>query len=153
LARARGFLARAVAADPDRGDVRRDLAIVLMRMDHYPAALALLEQGVDREVVPGDLHNMLAWLLATLPDAALRNGVRALGLAEAVRAADPAPVPNHLGTLAAALAEAGRFEEAAETLGQGVAAALAAGDGPWVGAARERLAAYQAGRPWYSWSH
>ncbi len=59
-----------------------------------------------------ELANNLAWLLATDPDPALRDGARAVSLSE--RACQLTGGTNIwlLSTLAAAYAEAGRFEEA-----------------------------------------
>lgn len=57
--------------------------------------------------------NLLAWTLATCPDLKYRNGELAVELA--IKAADMRMEPRSLGTLAAAFAEAGRFDEAVET--------------------------------------
>ena len=54
-------------------------------------------------------QNNLAWLLATCPQAALRNGVKAVGLAREVDRLSGAKDPGYLDTLAAAFAEAGQF--------------------------------------------
>lgn len=56
--------------------------------------------------------NNLAWILATSKDAKLRNGEEAVLWATKSCAADQRKNPATLDTLAAALAEAGRFEEA-----------------------------------------
>jgi tetratricopeptide (TPR) repeat protein len=80
-----------------RGDLRR-------QREALEAALRL---------APEDLMilNSLAWLLATCPDDAVRDGPRAVELAaKAVAGAGDHPEP--IDTLAAALAECGRFDEA-----------------------------------------
>lgn len=62
--------------------------------------------------------NNLAWLLATHPDAAIRNGAEAVDWAtKSVAAATSAHQlePDYLDTLAAAYAEAGNFDKALET--------------------------------------
>ena len=61
-----------------------------------------------------EIRNDLAWLLATHPDTVIRNGAEAVELAERVCASSAAPA--HLATLAAAYAEAGRFDEAVATI-------------------------------------
>jgi hypothetical protein len=58
------------------------------------------------------LLNNLAWLLATCPDASVRNGARAVELAQQAERLSGGQDPSMLGTLAAAYAEAGRFPEA-----------------------------------------
>ena len=54
-------------------------------------------------------------MLATCPQAALRNGKKAVELAERAKALTGGEDPIILHTLAAAFAEAGRFSEAVET--------------------------------------
>ena len=58
------------------------------------------------------IANELAWRLATCPDAELRNGDEAVTLAEQANKATGGQVPEILDTLAAAYAEAGRFDAA-----------------------------------------
>ena len=56
--------------------------------------------------------NNLAWLLATSTNAAVRDGPRAVQLAEHARDITGGKQTIYLGTLAAAYAEAGRFDDA-----------------------------------------
>jgi len=56
--------------------------------------------------------NMLAWALATAPNPELRDGSRAVGLAEQACIATEWKLDYMIDTLAAAYAEAGQFEEA-----------------------------------------
>jgi Flp pilus assembly protein TadD len=56
--------------------------------------------------------NNLAWELATSPDDQLRNGAEAVQLAERACELTNYERPQFIGTLAAAYAEAGRFEDA-----------------------------------------
>ena len=60
-----------------------------------------------------ELLNLLAFALAAAPEPHLRNGARALALAERA-ASDGQPRPATLDAWAAALAELARFEEAVE---------------------------------------
>jgi hypothetical protein len=84
----------------------------------------------------------LARLLAVTPDAALRNGQRALDLAMTVyeRAAEPA----HAETVAMALAELGRCAEALTWLRRGMADAERVGDGNEVRRLTGELPRYEA---------
>jgi Flp pilus assembly protein TadD len=59
----------------------------------------------------GALNN-LAWTLATAPDSKLRDGAEAVDLAERACELSHYSEPSFIGTLAAAYAEAGRFEDA-----------------------------------------
>jgi hypothetical protein len=58
----------------------------------------------------------LAWHLATAPDAGARNGAEALRLATDLNDQTGGADPLILDTLAAALAENGRFDEAETTI-------------------------------------
>ena len=57
-------------------------------------------------------YNNLAWILAVCPDAKLRNGQKALEYAQKACELSAWKDPHALGTLAAAYAEVGNFEEA-----------------------------------------
>ena len=56
--------------------------------------------------------NNLAWILATDPNAELRNGAEAVRLAERACQVTDYHEPQFIGTLAAAYAEAARFDDA-----------------------------------------
>jgi hypothetical protein len=90
--------------------------------------------------------NNLAWLLATSPEPALRNGPRAVQLAE--RACGLSKLPSLLGTLAAAYAEAGRFSDATRAAEQACARATQAGDAGTAARNGELLEFYRAGKPY-----
>ena len=76
----------------------------------YGPARAALEASLERLPDHAALGDLLARLLATCPDAAVRDGARAVVLAE--RVVEIEPSLDHSETLAMALAEAGRWEEA-----------------------------------------
>jgi tetratricopeptide (TPR) repeat protein len=81
-------------------------------LKNYAAALADHEQARSLDPEDPNTLNYLAWIRATCPDDSLRDGTRAV--TDAVRACE---LTNHvfsgfLDTLAAAYAEAGRFEDA-----------------------------------------
>ncbi|MBS0661336.1 MAG: hypothetical protein JSR82_24245 [Verrucomicrobia bacterium] len=69
----------------------------------------LLRSSFPRE---DDLANSLAWLLATYPDAKVRNGQEALQLALIANKIGGFRDPSAADTYAATAAECGRFEEA-----------------------------------------
>jgi tetratricopeptide (TPR) repeat protein len=96
----------------DPGNVAMRLAQLgsLVKLGRYSEAITQLEKGL--EAVPGNapLRQALARLLATAPDAAVRNGARAVELARALF--DEQKAPEHAETLAMALAEGGDLQEA-----------------------------------------
>ncbi len=114
-------LTAARAADPDDEDALVSLSILLANKERYRDAVALLDDA-DRRL-PGrpTATTTLARLLASSPDRSVRDGRRALALAMAVYESEPAAV--HAETVALALAELGRCEEAAQWMVRAVEAA------------------------------
>ncbi len=90
--------------------------------------------------------NNLAWILATCPDAAVRDGARAVKLAEHACELTGWKETVLIGTLGAAYAEAGRFPEAVATAEK--ACASAAGDAALLKSNQKLLALYREGKPY-----
>ena len=109
-ARAADHLEALAALTPDDLRVHFNLGLTRFGLGQFAAARKALETALDR--FPSDLavRHLLARLLATSPDAAVRDGERAMELARSV--VDEQPAIDHLETLAMALAETGRFDEA-----------------------------------------
>ncbi|MCE9518202.1 MAG: tetratricopeptide repeat protein [Verrucomicrobia bacterium] len=108
-------------------------------ISQYEAALKLSPSEL------GALNN-LAWMLATSPDAAQRNGARAL---EVALQANQLSGGNHAivqHTLAAAYAECGRFAEAAEVAERAMAGAISEGNTAMAAALRNERELYLAGK-------
>lgn len=61
------------------------------------------------------IYNNLAYILATSPEDGVRDGKRAIDLAETAQLLEEKPSPDVLDTLAAAYAEAGQFDRSIET--------------------------------------
>jgi tetratricopeptide (TPR) repeat protein len=87
--------------------------------------------------------NQTAWLLATNPDASIRNGVEAVELAQRAVRLSGGREPDVLGTLAAAYAEAGRFSEAVETSHRAVAQATQQQTEPLAKTLKARIELYE----------
>lgn len=101
-----------LSKDPSHPQAHIDLAVALNRRGD-PAG-AIREYKAARTITPDDprLLNNLAWLLATASNRGLRDGARAVELAQALCLKTDYKVPAALDTLAAALAQTGKFEEA-----------------------------------------
>jgi tetratricopeptide (TPR) repeat protein len=123
-------------------------------VQHYLKALA--QRPAFHTRVAGDL----AWLLATCPDAAVRDGRSAVALAEEVVRATGTESPRAYDVLGAALAEAGRHPEAAESARRavqlleaassaGTAGAEATSTGLWRSAIQARLRQYERGESFH----
>jgi tetratricopeptide (TPR) repeat protein len=89
-------------------------------------------------------HQSAAWLKATCPDGRFRNETSALELAERAQQLVGEDDYRYLDTLAAAHANAGRFEDAAEIQRQAVALVPPEDAGRF----EQRLALYRSGRPY-----
>jgi arylsulfatase A-like enzyme len=110
---AEGYLREAVRRHPCEDLPRVELANFLHAQKRYADQLQVLEEGIA--ACPGNLAflNDCAYVLATSPDDALRDGRRALELAKRAVAASHGERPSMLDTLAAAQAELGDYAGAA----------------------------------------
>jgi len=96
------------------------------------------------------ISNGLAWLLATAPEPALRDGARALVLAARCNELTGNREPAALDTLAAAYAEEGRFEEASGTARRALELLRQAGAKPdRIAESQARLLLYEEGKPFH----
>ncbi|MGD0208597.1 MAG: tetratricopeptide repeat protein [Verrucomicrobiota bacterium] len=111
-------------------------------VEHYRAALRL--QPDSPEVL-----NNLAWLLATCPDARIRDGAQAVGSAERACKLTNYRQTIMVGTLAAAYAEAGRFDDAISTAQEACALAEKSGEQNLMQKNQELLVLYRAHRPYH----
>ena len=89
------------------------------------------------------VKNNLAWLLATHPDAAVRNGSEAVRLAKNLARATSFNQHAVLDTLAAAYAEMGEFELAVQTIRKAIELARSSGQTEVAAEMEERLRLYQ----------
>lgn len=97
---------------PTFADAYQALAEYSMKAKDYTETEKILRTGLERSPAAPRLANILAWQLATCPDAKHRNGEEAVTWA--MKACDLTQGRSHefLDTLAAAFAEAGKFDEA-----------------------------------------
>jgi tetratricopeptide (TPR) repeat protein len=96
-----------------------------------------------------EVLNNLAWLLATSPDAHIRDGVQAVKYAEHACELTHHGVTILVGTLAAAYAEAGRYDDAMAAAEKACALATASGERDLLEKNRKLLALYQAHQPYH----
>jgi tetratricopeptide (TPR) repeat protein len=96
----------------------------------------------------GNALNNLAWVLATHPDDAIRNGKRAVELAEKAISLPGGVVPIVLRTLAAAYAEAGDFSKAMDTLQHAIDLAAAQNNTSLLATLRHEMELYQTRTPY-----
>jgi len=111
-------------------------------MKHYQQALALNPDSLD------GLNN-LAWLLATCPDKTIHDGKQAAMLADKACKLTQFKVTVFLGTLAAAQAEAGQFDDAIATAQKAMANATARGETNLYKVNQDLLRGYQGHQAWH----
>ncbi len=121
-----------------------DIAIAKHRPD---IAIEQYEKGLALEPSLIDKANNLAWLLATTANEAMRDGDRAVVVAEGYSAAIKEPTPHSLDTLAAAYAAAGRFGKAAAVAANAAQLAKETGDLDLAKTIRKRIDLYQQRKP------
>ncbi len=107
---------RAADLAPEAEEPLLGQAELLTSVGRFADAIAVLERSLGFDPGRGRSAAALARLLAASPDAALRNGTRALELA--TRVYEAAPSLSHANLVAEALAELGRCEEAATWTGR-----------------------------------
>ena len=137
----------AIAADLNPGDETavQWTAELLAGQGRYQAARDRLDAAYRRFPSQGQTAHVLARLLATSPDPAVRNGQRALDLANLVYKAKKAP--QFAETIAFALAELGRCEEASQWQRELVATAEKEGDAVLLRRLQTTLSRYEKGVP------
>jgi tetratricopeptide (TPR) repeat protein len=114
---------------------------------NFVAAIRQYERALRINPNYVEVQNNLAWILATCPDAAFRDGPRAVALARSSDRLSRGTLAPVLDTLAAAYAEAGQYPEAVATARR--ALAVAAGQESVADGLRARLRLYEAGIPYH----
>jgi tetratricopeptide (TPR) repeat protein len=122
------YYEEAVRLKPDYAEAEYNLAIALSVQEKLPEAAEHYERALQLKPNYVEAMNNLAYLLATTRDPALRNGARAVALAELANRLTGTQNPVVLGTLAAVYAEAGRYREAVETASRAVERASSEGN-------------------------
>ena len=139
------YLSKAVSLAPgDEASLIR-LASLLVGKNHYRETLDLLEEAHGRFPKRVRTANALARLLAGCPDAKLRDGQRALQLA--MQAYGATKLLVHGETVAMALAQLGRCQEAADWQRRMLDVAEQAKEPQLTARLRQELARYERGSP------
>ncbi len=144
LARAALQLEHAIRIQPDYSQAHSNLGRVFEMQGDLQQALSHYRQAFKNEPAPVKTANHIAWVLATSDDASLRNGEEAVQLAEYCARATGGNQPDILNTLAAAYAEAGKFDEAVRWQARAMEIAPADKEIDF----RSRLDLYKAGKPY-----
>jgi tetratricopeptide (TPR) repeat protein len=131
---------------------------------HYNFGNALIKKGQLGEAInqyeqslaiqPGFIETQsviaqIAWVLATSPDPSVRNGTKAVELAQQMDQLSGGGNPVVVTTLAAAFAEMGRFPEAITTAQRALELAASQNNTALVAALEAQIKLYQTGSPFH----
>jgi tetratricopeptide (TPR) repeat protein len=145
--RAVDCLQKAVQLRPEVPEYHYKLGNAFLQTGRAAEAMRQYEEALRLRPDYFEARVNLAWILACSPDAALRDGARAVQLASRADQLSGGKNPRVIGTLAAAYAEAGRYSDAIATVRRALQIAGAESNSPVAGTLRTNLALYQAGTP------
>jgi tetratricopeptide (TPR) repeat protein len=138
---------KALESQPDLTQAHVDLASALLEKGQAREALAhgwaALKMQPDDPAIMSDM----AWVLATWPEASVRNGTQAIQLAEQANRLTAGQDAITLRALAAAYAEGGQFAKAVSTARNAVELAASQSNQPLAAALQSEIRLYQTGAP------
>ena len=140
---------RAVALAPDNPALWRNYGETLASLGYFAEAARAFRRALLSNPDDPDLCESLAWILATAPDASVRDGKAAVDLARrAAQLSGEVAPPDVLDTLAAAYAENGQFADAIATADRALALARRGSRADLIPQIELRLELYRAGQPY-----
>jgi tetratricopeptide (TPR) repeat protein len=137
--------AAAVRINPRAAEARFKYAMALVKLRRYGDARAWLEDSVRAQPDRPELTNALARLLASAPDARVRDGQRALAMARQLAAANGNTEVGE--SMAMALAEVGAYRDAVAVQRDVMEAARQGGAADDLRRMNANLQLYESGRP------
>ncbi|MGD0252670.1 MAG: tetratricopeptide repeat protein [Verrucomicrobiota bacterium] len=140
---------KALALKPQFAEARYNLGNAFLQQRRVDEAITQFRKALTIKPDYVEARNNLAWVLATCPQASLRNGIEAVKLAEQADQLAGGTNPVVLCTLGAAYAEAGRFPEAIETAQHAMHLVEAQSNNALSALLQSQLKLYQAGIPFH----
>jgi len=140
---------KALAIKPEFVEAHYNLGNAFLQQGRMDEAIVHFQKALTIKPDYVEAQNNLAWVLATCPQASLRNGIKAVELAERAKQLAGGGNPAVLCTLAAAYAETGRYPEAVETAQRAMQLAEAQSNATLAGTLQSQLKFYQAGIPFH----
>ncbi len=135
--------------DPRLVDTETRLAIALLSRGRFAEAAAHFRHALELQPEEAGCQSNWAWLRATCPIAALRNGAEAVDYARRANELCQGHRADILDTLAAAYAEAGQFPDAIGTAHRALDLAEQQNNPSLAMALRARITLYEAGKPFH----
>jgi tetratricopeptide (TPR) repeat protein len=131
--------------DPSVSQASFGYAMGLVRLGRYQEARSRLESAIKTFPDQPGFPHALARLLAAAPDDRVRDGARAVSIMNGLlKAQQSVPMAE---TMAMALAETGRFEEAVQWQSDAIRAATQGKREDWVRRLKANQRLYESGRP------
>ena len=138
-------LQKALEIEPKFADAHYNLGNTYLQMGQAKEALSHYNRALEIDPDDTEALNNMAWILATWPDALIRDGATAVELAERADSLTSVKSPVIGATLAAAYAEAGRFAEALKTGQRALQLANAEGNAARADSIRAQIEVYESG--------
>ena len=142
------YLHTALSLQPEHSDSWILLGLALLNKGQVVDAIGCLEKALQNAPESLSALNNLAWLFATCADASVRNGSKALELAQRANQISQGKNALVLRSLAAAYAELGQFPKAIEIADGAARLASREGSAEVSAAIQEETSHYHAHRPY-----
>ena len=140
---------QALRMRPGNVEAQNNLGIALLQKGRFAEAKDHFQQALQLNANALNVLNNLAWLLATSPEGRLRDGAQAVQYAERACELTHRGAAPLLVTLAAAYAEAGRYDEAVTAAEKACGLAVAAGEKDLLERTQSQLALYRTRQPYH----
>lgn len=139
---------KALKIRPDYAIANYNLGDVLYQEGRAGEAISYYRKAVEVRPEFAPACNALGWVLATNSDPSLRDGSRAVQLAEEAERLSGGRNPRYEETVAAAYAESHQFDKAIEKAQQALRMAVVGNKAALANRLRDEIALYQTGMPY-----
>jgi tetratricopeptide (TPR) repeat protein len=140
-------LQKALEITPNYADAHYNLGNSLLRAGRVEEALAHYKKTFEIDPSNVEARNNMAWVLATWPETRIRDGRKAVELAERADVLTDRVNPVISVTLAAAYAEDGRFPDALKIAERALKLAIGQGNTALANSIRAQIDLYQSSSP------
>jgi FOG: TPR repeat len=139
---------KALVINPNYVEAHNNLGTALVQLGRVSDALAHFQRAMEIDPLNVEAQNNMALVLATFPERRVRNGTKAVELAERADHLTGNANASISATLAAAYAEAGQFHNAITTARRALQLATDQGNTALADAIRAQIRLYQSGFPY-----
>jgi tetratricopeptide (TPR) repeat protein len=132
---------------PENMEVHNIVGTILVQQGHVREGVEEWQKVLSVDAGNGNAMSNLAWVLATSPDESIRNGAKAVQLAEQAVRISGGRIAILFRTLAAAYAENGQFSNAIQTAQRGIQLANTQGNPGLASELQANIELYQQQQP------